>query len=158
MTVNEIRSNGFWVINCTAAMKSMILKCVDSRKLHGNTWQQKISDLPEEQLIKEPPFSYCGVDMFGPFLVKEGQKMHKHYGVTFTCLCSCAVHIETMNSIATVSFIHTLISRRGNIRIIQSDHGSNFIGTSNEPKRAFNEMNRKKINDFLMELGGEWLI
>ena len=37
MTVNEIRSNGFWVINCTAAMKSMILKCVDSRKLHGKT-------------------------------------------------------------------------------------------------------------------------
>ena len=67
-----------------------------------------MSDLPEERLTEEPPFSYCGVDMFGPFLVKEGQKMHKHYGEMFTCLCSCTVHIETMNSIATVSFIHTL--------------------------------------------------
>ena len=57
MTINEIRSNGFWVINCTAAVKSMISKCVDCRKLHGKTCQQKMSDLPEERLIEEPPSS-----------------------------------------------------------------------------------------------------
>ena len=56
------------------------------------------------------------------------------------------------------SYTWRLISRRGNIRIIQSDNGSNFIGASTELKRAFNEMDRKKINDFLMKLGGEWLI
>ena len=28
MTIKEIRSNGFWVINCTAAKKSMFSKCV----------------------------------------------------------------------------------------------------------------------------------
>ena len=52
MTMNEIRSNGFWVISCTAAVKSMILKCVDCRKLRGKTCQQKMSDLPEERLMK----------------------------------------------------------------------------------------------------------
>ena len=72
ITINEIQSNGFWVINCTGAMKSMISKCVDCRKLCGKLCQQKMSDLPDERLIEEPPFSYCGVDMFGPFLIKEG--------------------------------------------------------------------------------------
>ena len=91
MTINEIRSNGFWVINFTTAMKSMISKCFDCKKLRGKTCQQKMNDLPEERLIEEPPFSYCVVDMFGPFLVKEGRKMHKRYGVMFTRLCSCAV-------------------------------------------------------------------
>ena len=42
--------------------------------------------------------------------------------------------------------------------IIRSDNGSNFIGASTELKRAFNEMGRKKINDFLMKRGVEWLI
>ena len=83
---NEIWSNGFWVINCTAAVKSMILKCVDCRKLCGKTCQHKTSDLPEKRPIQESPFSYCGVDMLGPFLVKEGQKTHKRYGTMFTCL------------------------------------------------------------------------
>ena len=158
MTINEIRSNGFWVINCTAAVKSMISKCVDCRKLRGKTCQQKMSDLPEERLIEEPPFSYCGVDVSGPFLVKEGRKIHKRYGAMFTCLCSSAVHVETTNSMATDSFIQALkrlISRRGNIRIILSNNGSNFIGASTELKRAFSEMDKKKMDNFLMELGGQ---
>ena len=161
MTINEIRSNGFWVINCTAAVKSVISTCVDCRKLRGKTCQQKMSDLPEERLIEEPPFCYCGVDMFGPFLVKEGRKIHKRYGAIFTCLCSRAIYIETTNSMTTDSFIQALmrfISRRGNIGIIRSDNGSNFIGASTELKRAYSEMDKKKINYFLMELGGEQLI
>ena len=93
MTINEIMSNGFWVINCTAAKKSMISKCVDCRKLHGKTCQQKMSDLAEEQLIKEPCFSYCGVDMFGPFLVKEGRKIQK--SIMVQCSYACAVVLFT---------------------------------------------------------------
>ena len=136
----------------------MISKCVDCRKLRGKTCQQKMSDLPEERLIEEPPFSYCGVDVPGPFLVKEGRKIHKRYGAMFTCLCSSAVHVEITNSIATDSFIQALkrlISRRGNIRIILSNNGSNFIGASTELKRAFSKMDKKKMDNFLMELGGE---
>ena len=154
MTINEIKSNGFWVINCTAAVKSMISKCIDCRKLRGKICQEKMSNLPEEQLIVEPPFIYCSVDVFGPFLVKEGQKIHKRYGAMFTCLCSRAAHIETTNSMTTGSFIQVLrrlISRRENIRIIWGNNSSNFVV-------AFSEMDTTKINDFLMELGGEWLI
>ena len=82
----------------------MISKYVDCRKLRGKTCQQKKSDIPEERLIEEPLFSYCGVDMFGLFLVKEGRKIHKRYGAMFTCLCSRAVHIE----MPTDSFIQAL--------------------------------------------------
>ena len=161
MTISEIRSNDFWVINCTAAVKSMISKCLDCRKLRGKTCQQKMSDLPEEQLIEEPPFSYCGVDLFGPFVVKEGRNIYKLYGAMFTCLSSRAIHIETTNSMTADSFIlalRRLISRKRNIRIIRSDNGSNFIGVSSELKRAFSEIEKKKVNDLLIEMGGEWSI
>ena len=161
MTISEIRSNDFWVINCTAAVKSMISKCLDCRKLRGKTCQQKMSDLPEEQLIEEPPFSYCGVDLFGPFVVKESRNIYKLYGAMFTCLSSRAIHIETTNSMTADSFIlalRRLISRKRNIRIIRSDNGSNFIGVSSELKRAFSEIEKKKVNDLLIEMGGEWSI
>ena len=41
---------------------------------------------------------------------------------------------------------------------LSSVYGSTFIGASTELKRACSEMDKKKINNFLMELGGEWLI
>ena len=52
---------------------------------------------------------------------------------------------------ATGSFIQALgrlISRSGNIRNIQSDNDSNFVGTSGELKRTFSEMDKKNMDDF----------
>ena len=161
MTINEIRDNGLWVVNCTAVVKSTILKCVDYRILRGKTCQQKMNDLPEERLIEEPPFSYCGLDMFGLFLVKEGRNIHKRCCAMYICLCSRATHIGTTNCMTTDSFIRALrrlISRRRNIRIIRSNIGSNFVGASTELKRTFSEIEKKKINGFLTKLGWQCLI
>ena len=63
-----------------------------------------------------------------------------------------------MTTDSFIQALRRLISRGANIRIIQSDNGSNFIGANTELKRAFSEMDKKKINNFLMELGREWLI
>ena len=113
-----------------------------------------------DRLSKEPPFTYCGVDMFGPFLVKDYQKIQKRYGAIITCLSSWAVHIEATSNLAAESFIQALrrlINRRGNVRMIRSDNGTKFVGPSIELKKAFGEMDEKRVNDFLMESGGEWI-
>ena len=75
-------------------MKSMISKCVDCSKLCGKTCQQNMSDLPEEWLIEEPPFNYCGVDMFGSFLVKECQKIQMLWGNVHMLVQSCCSYRE----------------------------------------------------------------
>ena len=78
----------------------------------------------------------------------------------FTCLSSRAVHIEATSNLTTDSFIQVLrglISRRGNVRMIRSDNGTNSVGASIELGKTFGEMDEKRINDFLMELGGEWI-
>ena len=67
-----------------------------------------MADLPEDRTIDEPPFTNCGVDMFGPFLIKEGRKELKRYGALSTCLSSMAVHIECTCSLETDSFIQAL--------------------------------------------------
>ena len=71
MTINEIYNHGYWIINCTSAVKLVISKCIDCRKLCGRIRQQKMGNLPADRLSEKPPFTYCRVDMFGPFLVKD---------------------------------------------------------------------------------------
>ena len=95
ITINELRSQGYWIINCTSPVKSMIPKCVDCRRFRGKVCPQKMVDILSDRLTQEPPFAYCDIDMFGPFLVKDGRKQRKYYGAMFTCMPSRAVHIET---------------------------------------------------------------
>ena len=119
-----------------------------------------MSDLPEERISSEAPFTYCGVDMFGPYGVKEGRKELKRYCALFTCLSSRSVHIEVTCSMDTDSFIQALrrfVGRRGSVRIMRSDNGGNFIGAENELKEAWEEMDHSKISDFLSAINCDWV-
>ena len=161
ITMNYIRYSGFWIINCNAAVRSYISKGFTCRHLRGNFQQQKMASLPSDRLCEEPPFTYCGVDLLGPFVTKEGRKKLKRYGALFTCLSSIAIHIETVASLNTDSFILCLrrfIGRKRNIRRLRSDNGSNIVGASSEFKKAFGEMDQQKINDFMRDNGVEWML
>ena len=150
ITMNYIRSSGFWIINCNAAVRSYISKCVTCRHLRGNFQQQKMTSLPSDRLCEEPPFTYCGVDLFGPFVTKEDCKELTRYGALFTCLSSRAIHIETVASINKDSFILCLrrfIGRRGNIRLLRSNNSINFVGVFSEFKKSFTEVDQQKIKE-----------
>ena len=87
-------------------------------------------------------------------------KVLKRYGALFTCFLTRAVHIESSNTLDTDSFIQALrrfISRRGNIRTLQCDNGTNFVGAEFELKRALQEMDDEKISSFLQLHGGDWI-
>ena len=95
------------------------------------------------------------------FLIKEGRKELKRYGALFTCLASRAVHIECTCSMDTDSFIQALrqlIARKGNIRILHCNNGSNFVGTQRELGKAFQEMDHQKIQHFLENLDSDYII
>ncbi|XP_060607803.1 uncharacterized protein LOC132759944 [Ruditapes philippinarum] len=154
LTTNAIRSAGFWVIGCSSAVSFLLSKCVICRKLRSPAQGQKMADLPVDRLEPAPPFTYCGVDLFGPFYIKEGRKELKRYGVLFTCLLCRAVHVETVNSLETDSFINCLrrfIAVRGPVRQLRSDRGTNFVGADNELKEAFYELNHSKMTEFLIK-------
>ena len=59
-----------------------------------------MANLPEERVTPTPPFMYVGMDVFGPWYIKEGR--------IFTCLCSPAIHLETLNTMETDAFINAL--------------------------------------------------
>ena len=53
---------------------SHIYKCVQCRRQRRPTEGQKMADLPEDRVDSTPLFTYCGMDCFGPFTVKEKKK------------------------------------------------------------------------------------
>ena len=155
----RLREN-YWVIHANAAVRSMISKCVTCRKLRGPVSEQKMADLPPERCSTSPPFTYTGVDLFGPFTIKQGRKEHKRYGVMFTCLASRAVHIEISASLDTDSFLHALrrfIARRGQISQLRCDNGTNFVGAERELREALTEMKKDHIQHELLKHNIQWI-
>ena len=158
-TLNEIRSNGYWIIGGTSSVSRYILSCIRCRKLRGPAQSQKMSDLPEDRLHQAPPFTYCAVDYFGPWIIKEKRKELKRYGVLFTCMASRAIHLEVAHSLETDSFINALrrfICRRGPIRQMRSDQGTKFVGAKNELEEALNELDHDKIGKELLRNNCDW--
>lgn len=128
-----------------------------------------MGNLPQDRMETTPPFTYTGIDCFGPIYVKEGRKEMKRYGLLFTCLCSRAIHIEVLDDMTTDVFINALrafIAIRGNVRQLRSDQGTNFIGARREFAELMKGMNGERVKalgcEFLMNppaashMGGVW--
>ena len=161
ITTNEIRASGFWIVGATSAVSSAIRRCVACRKLRGKLQEQRMAELPHDRLETVPPFTNCAVYYFGPFVIREGRKDLKRYGVLFTCMASRAVHVEVVATLETDSFINAFrrfISRRGPIRQLRSDHGTNFVGARRELKVALEELDHDKIRSVLQRHDCDWFV
>ena len=89
-----------------------------------------MADLPSDRITSgKAPFTFVGIDSFGPYVVKRGRSLVERYGIIFTCLTIRAIHIEVIHSMNTDLFIDSLrrfMARRGKPEIILSDNGTNF--------------------------------
>ena len=159
ITMNEVRASGYWIIGMSSAISSIIHKCITCRKLRSKPQQQRMAILPKDRVEPAPPITYSAVDYFGPFTVKERRKEVKRYGVIFTCMASRAVHVEVADTSETDSFICALrrfICRRGPIRQLRSDQGTNFVGAKKELKNALQELDNNKIIKELHQHECDW--
>ena len=68
-TLNENRTSGFWIVCADSVTHKFIHYCVVCRSLRGKLGEQKMAELPFDRLQEELPFTYCGVDLFGPFVI-----------------------------------------------------------------------------------------
>lgn len=133
--LSALRSK-YWIMKANSTVRQCLHQCVSCKKLQAKPEAQKMADLPADRVQEgQQPFQRTGVDYFGHFYVKRGRSRVKMYGVIFTCLAVRAVHLEVASSLSADSFICALrrfIARRGNVRFIRSDQGSNFVGAERE--------------------------
>ena len=92
-----------------------------------------------ELFPSNPPFTFVGVDYFGPIMVRQGRSQVKRYGCLFTCLTMRAVHIEIAHLFAFSRFIN----RRGQPSHVYSDNGTNFTATYSTLKDEFKKLQDK---------------
>ncbi|KAM4561412.1 uncharacterized protein V3H82_015431 [Fundulus diaphanus] len=150
----------FWIPGANGAIRRLLSKCVDCKKLHRTAGKQLMADLPTCRVLPdEPPFTRVGVDYFGPFMVKRGRGHVKRYGVIFTCLAVRAVHLEVASSLDTdacLNAIRRFLARRGQVKEMYSDNGTNFRAAESEMRKMICEWNTSKIEKHLQQKGVQW--
>ena len=137
----------FWIVKARATIKKILRRCVHCQRQLA----PKMCQLLKVRLTPyEPPFTYCGVDYFRPFLVKRrrGRVIEKQWGPIFVCMNSRAVHLELARSIETDNFISGLmrfLNRQGHVKEIRSDNGTNFVGVDKEIWELIMVMKHSKL-------------
>lgn len=164
-TEGAVRLAGFWVIGGKRCITAMIHRCVTCRKLRGRLEEQKMADLPQDRLSSDPPFTYVGVDVFGPWTIasrrtRGGLAHNKRWAVLFTCLAIRAVHIEVIEAMDASSFINSLrrfLAVRGPVKLLRSDQGTNFVGACSELRIPTDGLDIAKVERFLSDQGCNWV-
>ncbi len=150
----------YWAAGANATARKVVHDCVVCKRQRGKPETQKMADLPEERVRPaEPPFTNVGMDYFGPFHVKIGRSTVKRYGVIFTCLSSRAIHIEKADSLDTsacINAIRRFVARRGQVKVIRSDNGTNFVGAERELRAEIKKINQTRVHNDLIQRNIDW--
>ena len=95
-----------WILRGRVLVRQILSSCASCRRRNAPPLQQGMADLPKERLSPyQPPFTYTGLDFFGPFYLKRSDSTVKVYGCIFVCFNSRVVHIEDVSLLETDTFM-----------------------------------------------------
>ncbi|XP_062713808.1 uncharacterized protein LOC134290646 [Aedes albopictus] len=142
--VNEMRQR-FEVAKLRSLVEKVSRECALCRVKKSRPQPPAMAPLPPARLQAfVRPFTFDGVDYFGPVFVRVGRSQVKRWVAVFTCLTVRAVHIEVVHNLSTESCIMAVrrfVARRGPPAEIYSDNATCFQGAGNvvEKQRERNE-------------------
>ena len=146
--VNDLRQR-FWITNIRTTVRRSWNDCLECKHHRAKPVAPRTAPLPPPRLQDNvAAFTDTGVDYFGPIPVTVGRRREKRYGVLFTCLTVRAVHLEMAASLDTSSMIMALrwmMARRGKPTRIYSDNGTNFVGASEEQRKAILSLDKDEV-------------
>lgn len=159
--VPSLIRKSYWIIKGRVTVRRVLSRCFSCRRRQAPSGAQRMADLPAERVTPDKsPFTFVGVDCFGPFWVKRARSQVKRYRVLYTCLATRAIHLEVAQSMDSDSFVNSMrrfIARRGIPEVMRSDNGSNFIGGNKELREAISKCNESQIHEFLLQRNIKWL-
>ena len=146
--VNELRQR-FFIPRMRALFRSVRLSCQECKNNSVQPQVPIMAQLPPARLASfSRPFSFVGVDYFGPLKVNVHRRSEKRWGVLFTCLTTRAIHIEiayTLSSDSCIVAMRNFIARRGTPQEFFSDNGTNFVGAERELREALQTLNKERL-------------
>ena len=146
----------FYIIGIHRCIRSITRGCIGCCRESAKPQLQKLGKLPVERIVPAHPgtvFATIGIDYAGPVKMKYGPirkpTISKAYVCVFVSMSVKAVHIELVSELTTEAFLASLrrfIARRGKPRVVWSDHGTNFVGASQELKELTEFLQEKSRN------------
>ena len=150
----------YWIIHGLSAVKQQIRRCWTCQKQRKPLMMQQMAALPPQRLSPDqPPFTFTGLDFFGPIHTKLARKEFKRYGCLFTCLASRAVHLEMAYDLSTDSFLSAFsrfVARRGRPTEVLSDNGTNFVGGERELREQLKEIDQTTVESWMVRREIKW--
>ena len=137
----------FWIISSRKTIRRVLGSCVRCKRYDVKKIEASPAPLPLDRIRNCKVFEVAGVDLAGPFYVREKEDVQKVWLVLYTCAVYRAVHLELVKSLSTDAFLlsfRRIIARRGRPSIVYSDNGTNFVGVVG----AMNELDWNSINKF----------
>ncbi|XP_063369345.1 uncharacterized protein LOC134662643 [Cydia amplana] len=123
-TLSLIREK-YWIPQGKRQVERVISRCQRCVKHGGGPYRLPTApDLPTERVNYSTPFTYCGVDYFGPLYVNTPTGKQKRWVALFTCLAVRAIHLEIVNNLTAEECLLAL--RR-------------FAATRNTPQRLYSD-------------------
>ncbi|XP_043069513.2 uncharacterized protein [Drosophila bipectinata] len=146
--INDIK-NSFYISRLRVLHKSVRNTCQRCKIDRAVPRPPQMAPIPRAKVGSfERPFTYTGVDYFGPLLVNVGRRKEKRWVALFTCLTLRAVHFEITYSLDTSSCIMCLanfMALRGTPKEIFSDNGTNFRATEKAVREELKKIEYDKI-------------
>ncbi|CAG9113679.1 unnamed protein product [Plutella xylostella] len=157
--VNELKQK-YWVLKIRPTVKRVAMECMVCRIRKAEPRPPRMGDLPEARMAHhQRPFTFSGLDLFGPMEVTVGRRREKRYGVLFTCLTVRAIHIELVATLTTDSLIMALrrqACRRGWAQQLFSDNGTNLRGADTELRRSIQDLDQQVLKSAAINYGTTW--
>ncbi|XP_063369404.1 uncharacterized protein LOC134657768 [Cydia amplana] len=133
-TLNIIREQ-YWIPQGKAQVMKVIKKCKKCLKQGGGPYKlPQTAALPPERVNYSPPFTFTGVDYFGPmYVTTTNGNREKRWVCLFTCLAVRAIHLELVKDLTAeecLLAVRRLVAARGIPNTIISDNALQFKLTS----------------------------
>ena len=158
--VRALVQRKYAILKLRSTLRSIQRNCVTCRKFRAKPPTPIMSDLPKERLgYKLKPFTFTGVDYFGPLYVTVRRSTQKRWGFLFTCLTTRATHIEIAHSLdadSCIMGVERFMARRGKPKVIWSDNGTNFVGAEKELLGHLKSVDQHRIKSKMSQNGIFW--
>lgn len=159
-TICAIRQR-YWVPSIRTLVRHVASRCFTCKFRNARPKPPVAGQLPEDRVTPYVnPFTYTGLDFFGPVMVTVGRRREKLWIALFTCLTIRAVHMEVAQDLSTdacLLCIRNFCNTRGVPARIRSDRGTNFVGADGEIRNMPDFLDGAAIERELATKGVDWV-
>ena len=129
----------YWIISSRPIIRRILNNCILCKRFTAKATLTDPIRLPLDRVRDAAAFEIEGIDLCGPFILKN---KIKSWVILFTCATYRALHLELVTSVSTECFLQSFrISCRARSSVICSDNGTNFVGMS----AAMRKINWEKV-------------